>query len=83
MRLQDRESYKHLRSLADDGDEQAQLVLRGIASCSGPGKYATPQYTAPTIHEIRERGSADYERQRLRAELSRRLLMWPDEEFRA
>ena len=75
MRLEDRECYKHLRSLADNGDCQAQLVLRGIASCSGPrgSRYETPQYTVLTNSEVRARQFQEQERRRLRMELQRRL----------
>lgn len=74
MRLEDRECYKRLRDMADNGDQQAQQVLRSIASCSGPGKYATPQYSPPSAGEIREHRSREIDRVRLRQELMRRLM---------
>ena len=63
-----RSGHLALREMADNGDETAQQVLLEAARAG-----LVPSYQPPSQKQIRERRSLETDRQRLRAELQRRL----------
>jgi len=89
MRRTCRYSTSEVYQLADDGDERAIAVVWAVASCNGPGRYATRQWKPQTTDRRFERRSSPgrtrietiatkqfdvaRERQRLRLEVMRRL----------